>query len=87
MKPRKVGSVAPNKIPIFDHRGNLRGAVGHKATSVTVSRFTGTPGAKLGRKGNRQAWLGAAPLADAGAPAQQPETANHKAARGSVKAK
>jgi hypothetical protein len=92
MKPRKPGSVAANKIPIFDHKGNLRGAVGPLATSVTVARFTGTHGAKLGRKSGRQAWLGAKPLADtsaagtiAGAPAPQPETADHAAARGSVK--
>lgn len=95
MKPRKTGTVAPNKVPILDHKGRLVGAVGHKATAVTVSRFTGTLGAKLGRKGGRQVWLGAEPLADvsamgttAGAPANVPtQQQNKDAAWGSVKAK
>jgi hypothetical protein len=92
MKDRKPGTVAANKIPIYDHRGRPRGHVGAKATALTVARFTGTLGATLGRKNGRRAWLGAKPLADvsaagttAGAPA--PETANHKSARGSVPAK
>jgi hypothetical protein len=94
MKQRKPGTVAANKIPIYDHRGNLRGAVGHKATAVTVARFTGTVGAKLGRKDGRQAWLGAAPLADvsasgttAGAPVIPTKKQNYDSARGSVKAR
>ena len=87
MKNRKPGTVAANQIPIYDGKGRQRGHVGPKATSVTVARFIGTHGAKLGKVKGRTAWIGP-PLADvsaagttAGAPA--PETANQKSARGS----
>lgn len=62
-KPRKIkpGTVPDDRIPIFDHKGRMRGQVGKLATSVTVSRFTGTTDNKLGRKNNRPAWIGAAP--------------------------
>lgn len=80
MKNRKPGTVAANKIPIYDDKGRQRGAVGPKATSVTVSRFIGQHGAKLGKVKGRTAWIGpSAPMP------RKPETANHKSARGSVR--
>ena len=82
MKTRKPGEVAPNRIPIFDDQDRLRGAVGPKATSVTVSRFTGKAGAVLGKKDGRTAWIGpSAPIP------RRAESKNQKSARGSVRAK
>jgi hypothetical protein len=82
MKKRKPGEVAPNRIPIFDDQDRLRGHVGPKATSVTVSRFTGKAGAVLGKKDGRLAWIGpSAPQR------RRPESKNHKSARGSVREK
>jgi hypothetical protein len=60
-KQTKPGIVPDNRIPIFDHKGRQRGSVGKLATSVTVSRFTGTHDNRLGTKDGRAAWLGAAP--------------------------
>jgi hypothetical protein len=54
-KQRKPGTVPPGRIAVLDRKGNLRGHVGPKATSVTASRFTGQPGAKL-TKGERDSW-------------------------------
>jgi hypothetical protein len=90
-KPRKPGTVPDGKFGVYDRNENLRGHVGPKATAATASRFTNNPNMKLGKKDGRAAWL---TLADtsaegttAGAPAQQPaESANHKSARGSVRA-
>jgi hypothetical protein len=81
-KQRKPGEVPPNRIPVIDDQGRLRGHVGKKATSVTASRFLGKLGATLGKKDGRVAWIGPS--------APQPrraETANHRSARGSVRAK
>jgi hypothetical protein len=90
-KQRKPGTVPPGRIGVYDGDGNLRGHVGPKATSVTAARFTNQHGAKLGKKDGRLAWLTPADVSalgtTAGAPAQQPaESANHKSARGSVRA-
>jgi hypothetical protein len=82
MKIRKPGTVREGRIPIYDHRGVMKGNVGPHATSVTVSRFLGRSGATLGRKDGRRAWIGPS--------APKPhrfETKNHASARGSVKAK
>jgi len=82
MKQRKPGTVREGRIPIFDDEGRMRGNVGAKATSVTVARFTGRHGATLGKKNGKPAWIGAS------APQPtRPETKNHAAARGPVKAK
>jgi hypothetical protein len=70
-KPIKPGVVPENRIPIFDHAGRPRGAVGKLATSATVSRFTGTLDNRLGRKNGRVAWIGAAPEAPNKAAQQQ----------------
>jgi hypothetical protein len=61
MKERKPGTVREGRIPIYDHKGQMRGHVGPKATSVTVSRFINQHGAKLGKKDGRQAWIGPTP--------------------------
>lgn len=45
-KNAKPGRVAPNKIGVFDHHGNLGGQVGKLATAATVARF-GAYGARL----------------------------------------
>jgi hypothetical protein len=64
-EPREPNAIRPgtlpdNRIPIFDHRGNMRGHVGKLATAATVSRF-GVSGAKLGKRDGRTAWLGSKP--------------------------
>ncbi len=61
MKKREPGTVREGRIPIYDHKGHLRGHVGPHATSVTVARFIGRHGAELGKKDGRQAWIGPKP--------------------------
>lgn|ERR1700726_57077 len=61
MKERKPGEVREGRIPIYDHKGNMRGHVGPHATGVTVARFVQQHGAKLGEKDGRQAWIGPKP--------------------------
>jgi hypothetical protein len=63
-KQRKPGDAPLHRIPVFDHEGNMRGHVGHTATSATVARIIGRHGATLGKRGNRQAWLGPKPLTE-----------------------
>jgi len=85
MKKQKPGEAPPNRVPIFDGRGNMRGHVGKTATSATVARFIGQHGAKLGKKNGRTAWIG-----PAATPRPQPrrgESANHKSARGPAPAR
>jgi hypothetical protein len=60
-KDLKPGEVGEHHIPIFDHRGRMRGRVGPRASSVTVARFIGLHGAKLGTKDGRTAWIGPKP--------------------------
>ena len=55
------GMLHPHHIPIFDHRGRMRGHVGPKATAATVARFIGQHGAKLGKKDGKTAWIGPVP--------------------------
>ena len=98
-KPDKPGTLPKQHIPIFDHNGHMRGRVGPKATSVTVSRFLGRHGAKLGKKDGKDAWIGQEPPKPpkpiiAPAPKPTPATAQkHKleislrAAKGSVSSK
>lgn len=57
----EIGDVAPHRIPILDHEGNVRGHVGRTATGATVARFLGRHGAKLGEKDGRPAWIGKKP--------------------------
>ncbi len=56
-KQRKPGTISPNRIGIYDRRGNLRGHVGRTATQATVARFIGHPNAKLGKVNGRTAWI------------------------------
>ena len=86
MKERKPGEVAPNHIPVIDKHGFVRGYVHGKATGATAARFTNNPAMRLSKHEGRPAWI----EQDTGASAPQPrrpETANHKSARGSVRAK
>ena len=55
--PKGVDALPSSRIPIYDTKGHMRGHVGHKASSATVSRFTGTNNNKLGKKNGRTAWL------------------------------
>lgn len=57
----KPGMPPLNRIPIFDHKGNMRGHVGKTATQATVARFLGRHGAKLGKQEGRAAWIGDVP--------------------------
>lgn len=64
--PPKISDVKPgvlpeHRIPIYDHKGHMRGHVGPAATSVSVARFVHQHGAKLGKKDGRTAWLGPKP--------------------------
>ncbi len=96
-KPDKPGTLSDHHIPIFDHNGHMRGRVGSKATSVTVARFLGRHGAKLGKKDGKDAWIGQEPPTPPKpviAPQPKPESAQkHKleislrAAKGSVSSK
>jgi hypothetical protein len=85
-KPVKPGTVPENRVPIFDYAGRPRGAVGKLATSVTVSRFTGTLNNRLGKKDGRTAWIGGAPEGPNKAAQQQMAKlrASLRGARGSV---
>ncbi len=61
-KPQpRPGIIPEHRVPIYDHKGQLRGHVGHKATAVTVARFTGQYGSKLGKKDGRPAWISPPP--------------------------
>jgi hypothetical protein len=55
-KQRKIGEVAPGRIPVLDRAGNDRGNVGPKATAATTARFLGHHGAKLKTKNGRKVW-------------------------------
>lgn len=57
----EAGHPPLNRIPIVDHKGNMRGHVGHSATQATVARFLGRHGAKLGKHEGRVAWIGDVP--------------------------
>lgn len=55
------GEIPENRIPIHDHKGNVRGHVGHTATSATVARFLGHHGAELKKVEGRDTWVGNTP--------------------------
>lgn len=61
MPQPQPGHPPMNRIPIVDHKGNMRGHVGHSATQATVARFLGRHGAKLGKHEGRTAWIGDVP--------------------------
>lgn len=86
MKVRKPGTLADNHIAVVDRNGFIRGYVHSKATGATASRFTNNLNMRLGKHEGRMAWL----EQDDSAPRPQPrrvESANHKSARGSVRAR
>lgn len=55
------GEIPAHRIPIHDHKGNVRGHVGHTATSATVARFLGHHGAELKTVKGRETWVGQPP--------------------------
>jgi hypothetical protein len=57
----KPGVLNEHHIPIYDHKGRMRGHVGPLATASTVARFTGQHGSKLGKKEGKTAWLSPPP--------------------------
>jgi hypothetical protein len=64
VKHPKPYQVAPNKVPIYDHAGRLRGQVGKRATAAILPRFGIRHGGKLVKQGkidNRPEWHGNAP--------------------------
>jgi len=82
---RALKMIPPHRIPVISKSGDVLGNVGPKATSATAARFIGHQGARLAMFGGRQCWI------EAGqnqrfSPPLQIESANKKAARGSVKA-
>lgn len=63
-KKAKPHEVAPNRVPIFDHKGNLRGHVGKRASAAILPHFGIRHGGKLvkeGTIGNRPEWHGNPP--------------------------
>ena len=61
--PKKIKTVdplPPSRVPIFKN-DHMVGHVGRKASSATVSRFTGTHDNKLCKKDGRDAWIATAP--------------------------
>lgn len=60
-RERKPGEPPLRKIGVYDHKGNLVGHVGYKATEVTAARFLGRRGAELKTKAGRPAWVGKKP--------------------------
>jgi len=61
MKRQRIGQPAPGKLPVYDHRGNMRGVVGPRATSATAARFGVGHGATLKVVKGRRAWVGRKP--------------------------
>lgn len=57
----KPGTIGEHHLPVYDHRGNMRGRVGPKATSATVARFGVGHGAELRTVKGRRAWVGRTP--------------------------
>jgi hypothetical protein len=57
----KPGTLNEHHIPIYDHKDRMRGHVGPKATEVTVARFTGQHGSKLGKRDGKPAWISPPP--------------------------
>lgn len=56
-RQRKPGEAPLHRIPIF--RDDVQvGHVGYTASAATVARFTRRPGAKLGMRDGRKAWIG-----------------------------
>lgn len=80
-KKHTVGCVPDGRIAIIDHKGAVRGHVGPYAIAATVQRF-GVKEPILKRVRGKLEWHG-----QRVPQRRQPETADHKAARGSVPAR
>jgi hypothetical protein len=78
--------IPARRIPIIRKGGDIAGTVGNRATQATVSRFLGHPNARLGEYGGRRCWIEQGTAERVTSHRPRPETANHKAARGSLKA-
>jgi len=81
MKKHKPGTVPDGRIAVKDHNGNVRGHVGPHAVAGTVMRF-GVKNPTLKNVRGRLEWHG-----EGFKQRRRPETADHKAARGSVAAR
>ena len=55
-KPVKPGTVPGNKVPIFNHKGNMVGRCGLGMSSAGVARFTGTLDNRVVKRNGRNAW-------------------------------
>jgi hypothetical protein len=63
-KQAKPHEVAPNRVPIYDHKGRLRGHVGKRASAAILPHFGLTNGGELvkgGKIDNRPEWHGSPP--------------------------
>ena len=60
-KPVKPGTVPENKVPIFNHKGNMVGRCGLGMSSAGVARLTGTLDNRVVKRNGRNAWVGSAP--------------------------
>lgn len=60
--PDKIGEVPPNKIPIIDRYGIMRGYMGRTAGEATARRVGSLRGgAKLGKHNGRDCWFETVP--------------------------
>lgn len=84
---KELRMIAPHRIPIITKGGNVAGTVGKRATTATVARFLGHPRARLGEYYGRKAWIEQGQNLRMSPRVRRPETRNHAAARGSVKAR
>ena len=83
VKPvEKPDTLPPNKLGVFDHRGQRVGVMGRAAGLPTAARFLGHNNARLGKVDNRDAWIANAPRKPTGADARHAR--NLKTAKGSV---
>jgi hypothetical protein len=63
-KRPKPHEVAPNRVPIYNHKGNLVGHVGKRATAAILPHFGIRNGGEMVKEGkidNRPEWHGNAP--------------------------
>ena len=79
MKARKAGTVREGRIPVYSD-GLIVGHVGPSCTAATARRFNAHD-ATLRKVDGRLSWVGFSKPQR-----RRPETANHKSARGSVRA-
>ena len=93
-RARKPGEVPLHRVPVVDHKGNVRGHVGQNASAATAARFIGRAGMELKQHEGRKSWVADKPppkpkpqivVAPGAAPAAKPATKpDQSAAKGSV---